>query len=189
MAKQYGLVFDLKRCIGCYTCVIACKMENDLEELHSGWIKIFTNGGKEADIPVGKYPDLTLSWQPVTCMHCQDPPCLKACPTEAIYKRSDGIVLINKDKCTGCGLCLPACPYGVIRLNGKKNLAGKCTLCSPRIDKGLIPLCVKECICGAIHFGDIGDPDSDVSRLIARRNGYVLKPEKGSRPANHYLEP
>ncbi|MFC2046819.1 4Fe-4S dicluster domain-containing protein, partial [Chloroflexota bacterium] len=133
MVKQYGLVFDLRRCIGCHTCVIACKMENNLDELNSCWMKISTNGGGAADIPAGKYPELSLSWQPTTCMHCQDPPCVGACPEEAIYKRPDGIVLIDKEKCTGCELCLPVCPYDVIHFNVKGSLAEKCTLCSSRV--------------------------------------------------------
>ena len=189
MVKQYGLVFDLRRCIGCNTCVIACKMENNLEELHSCWMKVYTNSGAAADIPVGKYPNLSLSWEPTTCMHCHEPPCAEACPEEAIYKRADGIVLIDKEKCTGCELCLPACPYDTIQFNVKENLAEKCTLCSPRIEQGLLPFCVKECIWGAIHFGDTGDPNSEVSRLISNRKGYTLKPEHGTQPASYYLAP
>lgn len=188
MVKQYGLVFDLRRCIGCHTCVIACKMENSLERY--SWIKVLTSSGTLADIPTGKYPHLSLSWQPLTCMHCQNPPCLEACPEEgAIYRRPDGIVLIDKEKCNGCRLCVPACPYGVIQFNPQENVIEKCTLCSHRLDQGLPPFCVKECIWGAIHFGDIGDPNSKVSQLISSRNGYTLESEKDTQPSNYYLAP
>ena len=188
MVKQYGFVFDLRRCIGCHTCVIACQVENGLDEVHS-WMKVPTSTGALADIPVGKYPQLSLSWQPTNCMHCQKPSCLEACPEDAIFQRPDGIILIDKEKCNGCQLCLPACPYDVIQFDFQNNVAEKCTLCSHRVDQGLEPFCVKECVWGAIHFGDIGDPDSEVSQLISRRKGYTLQPEKGTLPSNYYLAP
>ena len=188
MVKQYGFVFDLKRCIGCYTCVIACKVENCLQE-HS-WIKVLTSNGAPGNTATGRYPELSLSWQPITCMHCQNPPCLEACPLEsAIYKRPDGIVLIDKEKCTGCQLCIPACPYGVIKFDLQDNVAQKCTFCSHRLDQDLTPFCVKECIWGAIHFGDVGDPNSEVSQLISTRNSYTLGPERDTQPSNYYLAP
>ena len=133
MVKQYGLVFDLRRCIGCHTCAVACKMENSLEGQYS-WMRVLTRNGASADIPIGKYPELSLSWQPITCMHCRKPSCLEACPEDAIHKRSDGIVLIDKEKCTGCQLCMPACPYGVIQFNPREEVAEACTLCSHRVD-------------------------------------------------------
>ena len=188
MVKQYSLVFDLRRCIGCHNCTIACKVENNLEV--GSWIKVLTSSGTLVDMPTGKYPQLSLYWQPITCMHCQNPPCLEACPVEGtIYIRPDGIVLIEKEKCTGCELCISACPYGVIQFNPQANVAEKCSLCSHRIDQGLPPFCVKECIWGAIHFGDIGDPNSEVSQLMSSRDGYALEPEKGTQPSNYYLAP
>lgn len=189
MAKQYALVFDLHRCIGCHTCVMACKVENGIDEPQTCFMKVFTNTGLLADIPSGKYPDLSLSWQPRTCMQCKNPPCVKSCPEEAIYWRPDGIVLIDEEKCTGCQICLDECPYDAIELNPGTKRAAKCSLCSQRVDQGLEPLCVKECIFGAIQFGDTADPKSKVSRLIATRKGYTLKPELGSEPSNYYLSP
>jgi tetrathionate reductase subunit B len=153
MAKQYGLVFDTRRCIGCRTCVIACKAENGIEV--GSWMKVLNNSGTTTDMPVGQYPDLSLSWQVNTCMHCENPPCLEACPAEgAIYQRSDGIVLMDREKCTGCQTCADACPFDAIRFNPGDGRAEKCTLCSHRIDQGLEPFCVKECIWGAIRFAD-----------------------------------
>ena len=189
MVKQYGLVFDLRRCIGCHTCVIACKVENNLEV--GSWIKVLTSNGTLADIPTGKYPELSLFWQPITCMHCENPTCLEACPVEdAIYRRPDGIVLVDKEKCTGCQLCIPACPYGVIQFDSQEGHAEKCTLCSHRIAQGLEPFCVKECIWGAIHFGDIGDTSSEVSQLIVNRKGYIKESGNGNtQPSVYYLAP
>ncbi len=189
MVKQLGLVFDLRRCIGCRTCVIACKVGNNLET--GSWITVLTGSGASADIPVGKYPQLSLSWHPIPCMPCQNPACLEACPVDGgIYKRSDGIVLVDKEKCTGCQLCLTSCPYGVMHFNQLEGYAEKCTLCSHRIDQGLEPFCVKECIWGAIHFGEISNPDSKVFQLISHRKGYIKEPGQGSgRPSIYYLAP
>jgi len=164
-------------------------MENNLEGPYS-WIKVLTSNGATTDIPNGKYPQLSLSWQPVTCMHCKNPPCLKACPVEGtIYKRLDGIVLIDKEKCNGCQLCALTCPYGVIQFNPSKGYAEKCTLCSHRIDQDLQPFCVKECVWGAICFGDIGDPNSEASQLISSRKAYTLESGNGTQPSNYYLAP
>lgn len=151
--RQYGLVFDERRCIGCRTCVIACKVENNLDA--GSWMRVLTRGGATSDSPAGTYPGLSLSWQPDTCRHCQNPPCLEACPSEAVHKRPDGIVLIDREKCTGCRVCADACPYDAIRFDPGEGYAQKCTLCSHRIDRGLEPFCVKECICGAIRLKGI----------------------------------
>ncbi len=156
MAKGYGLIFDAKRCIGCRTCVIACKAENDIAV--GSWINIVNDRGTTTDMPIGQYPRLTLSWQVRTCKHCENPPCLEACPTEgAISQRPDGIVLIDRDKCTGCQACGDTCPYDAIRFHPGDGIAEKCTLCSHRIDQGLEPFCVKECIWGALRFIDAGE--------------------------------
>ncbi|MDP2719531.1 MAG: 4Fe-4S dicluster domain-containing protein [Dehalococcoidia bacterium] len=186
MSKQYALLFDLKRCIGCRTCTIACKVENDLP-VGENWIKVQTLGDPSRDLNSMKYPALKMSFRPVTCMHCQDPPCLKACPDEAISRGEDGIVLIDQEKCTGCELCLPACPYDVIHFDSEARLARKCTLCRPRIEQGLEPFCARECPVGTIHFGELSAPGGELDRLIAGRGGYVLLPEKETVPSNHYL--
>jgi Fe-S-cluster-containing dehydrogenase component len=154
MAKQYGLLFDARRCIGCRTCVIACKAENHIAA--GSWMRGLNQHGTTTDVPVGQYPRLTLSWQVRTCRHCENPPCLEACPSEgAIYQRPDGIVLIDRDKCTGCKACGDACPYDAIRFHPGDGKPEKCTLCSHRIDQGLEPFCVKECIWGALRFTNI----------------------------------
>ena len=187
MAKRYGLVIDLERCIGCNTCTIACKVENNME-IGSG-IVVETIGGPHRDTPGGKFPKLSMYYLPMPCMHCDQPPCLDACPVEAIYKRGDGMVLIDKDKCDGCQACLPACPYDALSYDAKGNLAQKCNLCAYRIDQGLEPFCVRCCETEAIFFGDLNDPGSKVSQLIAQRNAYTLKSELGTKPAIYYCQP
>ncbi len=185
--RRYGLIVDLERCIGCLACTIACKAENGIAS--GSWINVEMANGQRRDTATGLFPDLSMAYLPVTCMHCEKPLCLEACPAEAIQKRDDGIVILDSNKCTGCRECVGACPYGAVAWNEKDGVAGKCNLCRHRIDKGLAPFCVLCCEGQAIHFGDLADKGSDVSRLIARRSGYVLKPEAGTEPAVFYLPP
>jgi Fe-S-cluster-containing dehydrogenase component len=183
--KRYGLVIDLERCSGCHTCRIACKTENNMN-ISSG-IRVDTIGGPHRDTPAGKYPDLTMYFRPVLCMHCDEPPCIDACPLEAIYKREDGIVVIDDEKCTGCQECITACPYEIPFYDEEKDVARKCSLCAHRIDQGLEPFCVICCESEALLFGDLNDPSSKVSQIIAqRKDSYTLKPEVGTKPAIYY---
>jgi DMSO reductase iron-sulfur subunit len=184
LAKRYGLVIDLEKCIGCHTCRIACKIENDMN-IGSG-IRIETIGGPYQDTPKGKYPQLSMYYLPVPCMHCGEAPCLAACPVEAIYKREDGIVLVDEDKCNGCQACISACPYEAFIYNPEKDLVQKCTFCVHRVDQGLEPFCVSCCETEALSFGDLNDPASKVSQLIAQRDVYTLKPESGAKPVIYY---
>ncbi|MEM7710465.1 MAG: 4Fe-4S dicluster domain-containing protein, partial [Pseudomonadota bacterium] len=133
---------------------------------------------------------------PKSCLHCDDAPCVTVCPTGASYKRAeDGIVLVNEDACMGCGLCAWACPYGAREVDEAAGIMKKCTLCVDRIYNEELPeidrepACVRTCPAGARHFGDLADPDSDVSRLVAERGGVDLMPEQGTRPVNQYLPP
>ena len=184
MAKQYGLVIDLKRCIGCQTCTVACKSEHELQK--GSGIRIETVGGPYRNTPTGKYPDLHMHFLPIPCMHCAQASCIDACPTEAIYRRDDGMVLLNEEKCSGCQDCVSACLYGALQFNPDKNVVFKCNLCVHRIEQGIDPFCVVCCEVGAIFFGDIGSPSSDVSRRIASKNAVVYKPELGTGPAIYY---
>ncbi len=187
MVKRYGLVIDLERCIGCNTCTIACKVENGME-VGSG-IRVETVGGAHRDTPAGSYPELSMHYLPVACMHCDRPPCRDACPTEAIYQRPDGIVLIDVQKCDGCQECLPACPYQALVYDPDKDVVRKCNLCFERLDEGFEPFCVLCCGDQAIFYGDLADPKSQVSQLIAQRTAYTLKPELAVGPAIHYCPP
>lgn len=184
MSKRYGLVMDLDRCIGCQTCRIVCKVENYLD-VGTG-IRVVTIGGAYIDTPKGKYPNLSMHWLPVPCMHCDKAPCLDACPTEAIYKREDGIVLIDEEKCNGCQVCVDACPYDSLNYDDNRDVIQKCTFCHHRIDQGLEPFCKVCCPAEAIFFGDLNDPESEVSRLILEKDAYILKPEFGTMPGVYY---
>ena len=187
MTKRYGLLIDLDRCTGCDTCAVACKMENSLDQV-SG-IRVETVGGPLRDTPAGKYPNLSMYYLPVPCMHCSEPPCLPSCPAEAIYRRQDGIVLVDEEKCNGCQQCLEACPYDVLVYDPEKDKAWKCTFCAHRVDQGLEPFCVLCCEMEAMFFGDIGDPSTQVSQLADQRQVYVLRPESGAKPAIRYCPP
>ena len=133
---------------------------------------------------------------PRSCLHCEEPACVTVCPTGASYKRAeDGIVLVNPETCIGCKLCSWACPYGAREYDQSHGVMKKCTLCVDRIynenfePEDRLPACVKACPTGARHFGDLGDPSSDVSQLVAARGGYDLLPEMGYKPVNKYLPP
>jgi Fe-S-cluster-containing dehydrogenase component len=140
-------------------------------------------------------PDLTVHF-PRSCLHCETPACVTVCPTGASYKRAeDGIVLVDEDKCIGCQLCAWACPYGAREISPKRGTMQKCTLCVDRIYNETLdpadrqPACVAACPTRARHFGDLGDPDSAISQLVAERDGYALMPEFGYKPVNRYLPP
>ncbi len=185
LVKQYGLVFDLLRCIGCHTCSLACKIENGLDR--GSWIIVQTIGGKHMDMPSGKYPELSMHYRPEVCNHCQNPLCLPACPTDAISKTDEGIILVDYETCTGCGECVDACPYDAPKLDNTKGVAMMCTLCAHRLEKGLEPFCVKCCPTNAIHFGAIDKPESEISKLIRVKKAEVRAPEKKTRPSVFYI--
>jgi Fe-S-cluster-containing dehydrogenase component len=202
-AKRLGLVIDLDICVGCHACAVNCK------EWNSGGI-----AGPLTDLnPYGAEPDgvwfnrvhtfeagdgaagRTVHF-PRSCLHCEQPACVTVCPTGASYKRAeDGIVLVDEDKCIGCKLCSWACPYGARELDQDVGVMKKCTLCVDRIynttldEAERVPACVTTCPASARHFGDLGDPQSAVSRMVVERGGYDLMPELGYRPTNQYLPP
>lgn len=205
MSKKLGMVIDLKRCTGCTTCANACKMQNNVP-MGMLWNRVLTEGGEEYDTAAGVYPNVQKSFLPIACQHCENAPCVKACPVGATYKDELGRVLINYDRCIGCRYCMAACPYNARVFNwqesvrepgfnyGDKNVPvrkvgvmEKCTMCKERTDIGLEPMCVKCCPARARKFGDLNDPESEVSRLIRERNGQQLLPEKGTKPQVYYL--
>jgi Fe-S-cluster-containing dehydrogenase component len=133
---------------------------------------------------------------PRSCLHCEQPACVEVCPTGASYKRAeDGIVLVDESLCIGCKLCSWACPYGAREYDYDVGVMKKCTLCIDRIynetlsEADRVPACVATCPVSARHFGDLGDPESEVSKLVVERGGYELMPEMGYRPVNRYLPP
>ena len=202
--KKLGLVIDLDTCVGCQACVVACKGWNtenygaplsDTDPYGAEPSGTFLNRVHAYEVTPPEGPPQIIHF-PRSCLHCEDAPCVTVCPTGASYKRAeDGIVLVNEDACMGCGLCAWACPYGAREMDALAGVMKKCTLCVDRIgnenlpEEDRIPACVRTCPTGARHFGDLGDPDSAVSRLVAERGGMDLLPELGTRPVNKYLPP
>ena len=205
---RYGMAIDLKKCIGCHFCSVACKMENGISQ--GSWSRVATVGGQQLDTATGEYPNLKMIFLPALCMHCQDAPCVEVCPTGACYQREDGIVMVDYEECIGCKYCIVACPYQARYCNeesgdyfaaepapGEKpeyqshklNVTEKCTLCVHRVSRGERPACVEVCPMGARIFGDLDDPDSEVSRLITYKRGSRLLEELGTEPSVYYLQP
>ncbi len=190
MAKQYSIVIDLDSCMGCHACTLACKFENGTP-LEVDWHRVETLGDPKAkvgqDIPLGTYPNLRLSWLPVPCMHCENPPCVDACPTAAITRRTDGIVQVDKAKCIGCQYCSWVCPYNVPQYSTTDGTMEKCHLCVHRVEAGQEPACVAACVYGARVFGDLEDPDSVAAKMVAARRAQRMLPEYGTAPAVRYV--
>lgn len=200
---KLGLVIDLDICVGCQGCVTNCKGWNTGG--HSAPLTDENPYGKDVDgvffnrvhtFSSGLGTDATTVHFPKSCLHCENPLCVTVCPTGASYKReSDGIVLVNHDKCIGCKLCSWACAYGAREYDATDGVMKKCTLCIDRIYNENLdevdrkPACVLTCPSKARHFGDLGDPESDVSKMVAERGGYDLMPELGYKPTNKYLPP
>jgi tetrathionate reductase subunit B len=185
-AKQLGMIIDQERCIGCEACTVACKIENNTTNY---WIKIETQGGAVKDTPCGNFPNLTMEFLPKLCNHCENPPCVESCPENALQKRDDGIVLLDQELCNGCQSCLTACPYNIIVFDDETNLAGKCNFCAHRVDQGLEPFCVICCEGQAIHFGDINDSSTAISKLRSEKSSFQLKPEEGTTSKVFYIPP
>jgi Fe-S-cluster-containing dehydrogenase component len=205
--KKLGLVIDLDTCVGCHACAVACKQWNAAgisgplidehaysKEPFGVWFNRVHSYEVEPPKDSGK-PAMTVHF-PRSCLHCETPACVTVCPTGASYKRAeDGIVLVDEDKCIGCKLCSWACPYGAREYSEVDGVMKKCTLCVDRIYNEHLeeverqPACVQACPTRARHFGDLGDPDSQVSRLVAQRGGVDLLPELGYKPVNKYLPP
>lgn len=149
--KRAAMLIDLDRCVGCHTCTVACQMEKGLDPGYA-LIPVFTRGGT-SDVPQGKFPDLSMDYIPRPCAHCEKPPCAGSCPTRALLQGADGVVLIDSGSCIGCGDCVGACPYGAITLDAQ-NIARKCDMCAPRLDRGLDPSCIVCCPTRAISLVD-----------------------------------
>jgi Fe-S-cluster-containing dehydrogenase component len=213
--KKLGLVIDLDTCVGCHACAVSCKEWNAggiagpltdtdpygkdpsgvwFNRVHSYELEASAGCGSGADAQPAQ-PAQTLHF-PRSCLHCEEPACVTVCPTGASYKRAeDGIVLVDEDKCIGCKLCSWACPYGAREYSAVEGVMKKCTLCVDRIYNENLeeaerqPACVQACPTKARHFGDLGDPESDISKLVAARGGVDLMPQLGYKPTNQYLPP
>jgi len=186
LEKKYALIIDQERCVGCEACTVACRIETSGIQ---GYIRVSNEDSPHKDKPAGVFPDLKLTFRPVLCNHCERPPCVEACPLEAISKKENGIVYLDEETCDGCRSCLDACPYGAIIFNPAKDKAEKCNLCAHRIKQGQEPFCVICCEGQALHFVDLNDQGSRVSNHIKSGNVYTLKPEAGTKPSVYYCSP
>lgn len=198
---HWGMVIDLKYCIGCNSCVIACKAGRGTPQ-GTFWNKVLEQ-------EVGTFPEARRIFWPMRCMHCEEPACLEVCPTGATSQRDDSIVMVDAEKCVGCKACILACPYEARTLwNEKAGYFGecltpyeevaysghrlgsiqKCDFCTDRLAQGLKPYCVESCLTGALIFGDLDDPHSEVCLILGQgRIPFRLKEEFGTKPSIFYL--
>ena len=162
---RYGMLINTKKCVGCYACRMACQMINKLEP-EEAFISY-------QEIEQGTYPSVYAENVPVQCMHCEDAPCASVCPTHATYTTDSGVVLVEEEKCIGCKYCMAACPYGV-RVQLHSGVVEKCRFCWYEGEPGNPPACVGTCITNARIFGDLDDPESEISKAIAKYNAQPL---------------
>ncbi len=205
----YGFVVDTTKCIGCGSCVRACKAENNVPDGYNRtWVEQYTfypngevvvnspKGGEDGfsdDFPdsnqpgeIGQRPDRGF-FVPKLCNHCIDTPCIQVCPVGASYRTEEGVVLVDAERCIGCGYCVQSCPFGSRYLHPVTKTADKCTWCYHRITKGLKPACVEYCPAKARIFGNVSDPKSEISHILATNRVQVLKSYLGTNPRTRYI--
>ncbi len=177
---NYGFLIDQRKCIGCHACSTACKSENEVPlGVYRTWVKY---------VETGTFPNTRRHFQVTRCNHCANPPCVRICPVTAMYQRTDGIVEFDPKVCIGCKACMQACPYDAIYIDPETHNAAKCHFCAHRVDQGLKPACEIVCPEQAIISGDLDDPNSLISQLIAREPVSVRKPEQGTAPKLFYID-
>ncbi len=176
---RYVMVIDQSRCVACMACVVACKRENDVPAEH------FRT--RVVEMVRGEFPRLRSEMRSELCNHCDHAPCVSICPTGASHKQKDGTVQIDRKKCVGCKACITACPYDVRYIHPEHGWADKCSFCQQRLAEGKEPACVATCIGRSRMFGDLDDPNSEVSQLLRDNSSRVLKPEVGTRPNVYYI--
>jgi Fe-S-cluster-containing dehydrogenase component/formate-dependent nitrite reductase membrane component NrfD len=176
---RLGFVIDQRSCIGCHACTVACKVEHGVElGVFRTWVKY---------IEQGVFPDARRYFSVMRCNHCDDAPCIAVCPVTALFRREDGIVDFDPERCIGCKACLNACPYDALYIDPESHTAAKCNFCAHRVDVGLKPSCEIVCPTQAITSGDLDDPESEVSRLLDSVASSVRAPEQGTSPKLFYL--
>ncbi len=203
---RYAMAIDLARCVSCNRCAMACKQEHNLPDT-VWWNKCKTTGGEHFYTPGGVYPnELDMSFYTMSCQHCKRPLCMAACPTGATTQREDGIVEVDYESCIGCESCMQACPYEGVRTHVQNptwaldfevgdarvrkhidDAVEKCTFCVERIDRGERPACVDICFAYARYFGDVDDPDSEISKVLAEREYQQFNTDVGTEPCVYYL--
>ncbi len=176
---RYGFVVDQRKCIGCHACSVACKAEHRVAlGVHRTWVKY---------VEKGRFPQTRRFFQVTRCNHCNQPPCVAICPVGAMFRRKDGIVDFDPGRCIGCKACMQACPYDAIYIDPAGNTAAKCNYCAHRLDRGLEPACVTLCPQQAIVAGDLDQADTEISRILAREQVRVRKPEQSTAPHLFYV--
>jgi Fe-S-cluster-containing dehydrogenase component/formate-dependent nitrite reductase membrane component NrfD len=176
---NYGFAIDLRKCIGCHACTIACKAEHQIPVgVNRCWVKT---------VEKGTFPDTRRFFFPVLCNQCDEAPCVRICPTSALFKRRDGIVDLNAASCIGCRACMEACPYDQLFIDPNTHTAEKCNFCANRVENQLLPACVSVCPTECRIFGDLDDPTTAVAQIVQREAYMVRKPEKGTGPKIFYL--
>ncbi|WP_457552563.1 4Fe-4S dicluster domain-containing protein [Desulfobacula sp.] len=178
--KKYVIIVDAGKCIDCKACMIACKVENNVPEgFWRNWINVL--GGENGSV--------RTEFQPGQCMQCDDPSCVAACPVQATYKKENGLVVIDPEKCIGCGNCVTACPYKARYRNPQKRIADKCDFCEDRLDRGKEPACVVTCPTKARVFGDLNDPASRVAQMFKKEElVQIAAPHINTRPNLYYFK-
>jgi tetrathionate reductase subunit B len=182
-SKRWAMVIDMTKCIGCQSCTISCTIEN---QSPVGQFRTVVN---QYEVKTDTNEGVAQMMMPRLCNHCDEPPCVPVCPVQATYQHKDGIVVVDSDRCVGCGYCVQACPYDARFINEETNTADKCTFCTHRLDAGLLPACVESCVGGARMIGDIKDDKSLVSQLLAanKEDIKVIKPEMNTKPHVFYI--
>ena len=175
---RLGFVLESDSCIGCHACTVACKSEHDVPiGVNRTWLKY---------VETGSFPNTGRSFTVMRCNHCDDAPCMKICPTSALHRTGNGVVDFDDEICIGCKACMNACPYDAIYINPDTNVANKCNFCNHRVEVGLEPACVVVCPTHAIVSGDLDDPNSEISKIVARDKVSVRAPEQGTSPKVYY---
>jgi Fe-S-cluster-containing dehydrogenase component/formate-dependent nitrite reductase membrane component NrfD len=177
---KYGFIIDNRKCIGCHACTTACKSEHDVP------VGVFRTFVKQVE--KGDFPNTRRVFSVMRCNHCTDAPCVEICPVEALYTRPDGIVDFDKNRCIGCKSCMQACPYDALYIDPDTHTAAKCNYCAHRVDIGLEPACVNICPEHAIISGDMDNPATEISELLARETVTVRKAAKGTHPNLFYID-
>ena len=181
---RYGMAIDLDRCIRCRTCYVICKVMHDIPNQFEARKKYTRLRFIEPEI--GTYPNVHRHFLPIHCMQCDNPACVAVCPSNALTIDDNNLIRFDRTKCIGCGACVEACPYNARYLNEEKGIADGCDFCADRVAEGKQPWCVERCIGNAIVFGDLDDPDSEVSKTIRNTQGEPLSPEFGTKPKIFY---
>ncbi|MGL4430245.1 MAG: tetrathionate reductase subunit TtrB [Silvania sp.] len=180
---RYAMLIDLRRCIGCQSCTVSCTIENQTPQ------GAFRTTVSQYQVQLTHSDEVTNVLLPRLCNHCDNPPCVPVCPVQATFQRKDGIVVIDNTRCVGCAYCVQACPYDARFINHTTQTADKCTFCAHRLEAGLLPACVESCVGGARIIGDLKDPHSTISQMLATHRDAikVLKPENKTNPHVFYL--